>query len=237
MKNTSIAPKSKYLVLVSVLYLIITVVTIAVRVVDNNDLENIFKPILMPILMLILFINSNKLSLSNTKLIFIALFFSMLGDVFLMPYFDNFILGLVNFLIAHIFYIVAFVKFNNGSFKNGLKKGKLIALSVFLAYLSLIALLSVSMLESNTEIFLIIAVVIYATIISVMVLTSISLYKNEENFSKILMMTGAMLFMLSDSIIAINKFVFEITLSGLWIMITYTLAQWLITIGVVKMKV
>jgi len=43
--------------------------------------------------------------------------------------------------------------------------------------------------------------------------------------------------MLSDSIIAINKFVFEITLSGLWIMITYTLAQWLITIGVVKMKV
>jgi len=108
MKNTSIAPKSKYLVLVSVLYLIITVVTIAVRVVDNNDLENIFKPILMPILMLILFINSNKLSLSNTKLIFIALFFSMLGDVFLMPYFDNFILGLVNFLIAHIFYIVAF---------------------------------------------------------------------------------------------------------------------------------
>jgi len=42
---------------------------------------------------------------------------------------------------------------------------------------------------------------------------------------------GAILFMLSDSVIAVNKFVLEIPLSGLWIMTTYTLAQWLITVG------
>ncbi len=90
------------------------------------------------------------------------------------------------------------------------------------------------MLKTNTEIVLISAVVIYASVITVMVLSSISLFNNKNTPKVKLMMIGAILFMLSDSIIAINKFVVDVYLSGLWIMITYTLAQWLITVGAIK---
>jgi uncharacterized membrane protein YhhN len=197
-----------------------------------DEVENIFKPLLMPILMIFIYVNTNKLSSLFSKLIFLALLFSMFGDVFLMPYFDNFILGLASFLIAHIFYIIAFLK--NNKFVEGIKKAKSIALIVIVAYVGLIFLLVSSMLKTNTEIVLISAVVIYASVITVMVLSSISLFNNKNTPKVKLMMIGAILFMLSDSIIAINKFVVDVYLSGLWIMITYTLAQWLITVGAIK---
>jgi len=47
---------------------------------------------------------------------------------------------------------------------------------------------------------------------------------------------GSILFLLSDSMIAINKFAMEIPLAGFWIMITYILAQYLIMRGLVLEK-
>jgi uncharacterized membrane protein YhhN len=43
---------------------------------------------------------------------------------------------------------------------------------------------------------------------------------------------GAILFIISDSLIAINKFAYSIPLSGLWVMATYIAAQYLIVEGV-----
>jgi uncharacterized membrane protein YhhN len=46
-----------------------------------------------------------------------------------------------------------------------------------------------------------------------------------------LMMFGALLFVASDSILAINKFYLPFEFAGIFIMLTYGLAQLLITIG------
>lgn len=209
-------------------YLVIAVITITTRVLEIDEIQNMFKPMLMPILMIFVFVNSRFRTVYSRYILF-ALFFSMLGDIFLMPYFDIFIFGLASFLIAHVFYIFAFLR--NNKLIEGIRKGKLSMTALIIAFLVLIFVLVQSMLASNTDFVLIIAVVVYASVITFMVLTSISSFYNHKTFEKKLILIGAILFMLSDSIIAINKFVLPIPLSGLWIMSTYTLAQWLIIVG------
>ena len=44
---------------------------------------------------------------------------------------------------------------------------------------------------------------------------------------------GALFFLISDSILAVNKFADPVTNAGFWIMSTYALAQYLIVRGVV----
>lgn len=209
-------------------YAVISIITIISRVLEIDEIQNVFKPMLMPILMMFVFINS-KLTSSFSKLIFFALFFSMAGDVFLMPYFDNFLLGLASFLIAHVFYIAAFLKGN--CLKDGIKNSKVSVSVLIVAFVALIYIMVTNMLNSNTDVVMIAAVVVYASVITVMVLATISLKSINPSLETKLMMIGAILFMFSDSVIAMNKFVFEIPLSGLLIMLTYTLAQWLITVG------
>ncbi len=220
----------KYYILFSLIYVIIAIITIATRVMEIDNIQNIFKPMLMPILMLFVIVNT-KLSTTFSKLIFFALLFSMAGDVFLMPYVDNFMLGLASFLIAHIFYIIAFLKGNN--LNKGIAKSKILVYTLLVAYSSLIYILVLNMIKSSTNVVMIGAVVVYASVITFMVLTTISMRAISLGVETKLMMVGAMIFMFSDSVIAINKFVIEIPLSGLFIMSTYTLAQWLITVGAI----
>ena len=47
-----------------------------------------------------------------------------------------------------------------------------------------------------------------------------------------LSMAGAVLFMISDALIAVNLFVFPVPAAGGWIMVTYYLAQGMLTAGV-----
>jgi len=211
-----------------VTFSVIAMITIVSRVFAIDNIQNLFKPLLMPILMLFVFVNS-RLATSFSRFLFFALLFSLAGDVFLMPYFDNFLLGLASFLFAHVFYIAAFLK--NNSLVAGLKKNKIFSVVIFVAYLILLFVLISNMLNSNVDSAMIGAVVVYASVITVMVLSTISLHGNNLTLDTRLMMIGALLFMFSDSVIAINKFVIEIPYSGFWIMSTYTLAQWLIVVG------
>jgi uncharacterized membrane protein YhhN len=55
---------------------------------------------------------------------------------------------------------------------------------------------------------------------------------NSKSFT--LVFAGAISFMLSDSLLAINKFMQPLPLAGLAIMFTYILAQYLIVEGVVR---
>jgi uncharacterized membrane protein YhhN len=52
---------------------------------------------------------------------------------------------------------------------------------------------------------------------------------SEKSYFTVL--AGAILFVFSDSLIAINKFAVGIPKSGIWIMTTYILAQYLIMSG------
>ena len=53
---------------------------------------------------------------------------------------------------------------------------------------------------------------------------------NDKSFKLILV--GAILFTMSDSLLALNKFLQPIPLAGVWIMASYAAAQYYITKGV-----
>ena len=84
---------------------------------------------------------------------------------------------------------------------------------------------------------LLIPVVIYMVAILVMVISAY-LRKGAVNyFSFTLVLLGALFFLVSDSLIALNKFYKPITYPTISIMITYAIAQYCIIIGLIKNKI
>jgi uncharacterized membrane protein YhhN len=165
--------------------------------------------------------------------VWLAIFFSLAGDVLLMfedgdPKF--FMMGLAAFLIAHIFYILSYRQHQDRSMETSLKGIQKIRFSfpIVLAGTGLIVVLYPSLGSLK------IPVVVYAVVLIVMVLNSVFRYGRTSNLSFGLVFLGSILFMFSDSVLAINKFSKAVAAAGVWIMSTYILAQFLIIQGLAK---
>jgi len=194
----------------------------------NESLRYITKPLLMPLL-IIFFVFQTKDFLSPLKKwIVLALVFSWAGDVLLMFESTNsnfFISGLVAFLIAHIFYILFY---ENVIRKEGLKKNYWWFLPVIIYYISLIYILSPNLGDMKLP------VRIYGIVISYMLIQALQTGRIKDLGAATLMIAGAVLFITSDSILAINKFYESFEYAGIAIMLTYGIAQLLITLGAVR---
>lgn len=158
----------------------------------------------------------------------LALTFSLLGDILLM--FDEvsvnfFLTGLISFLLAHIFYILVFLEK-----KNNLKK-PLPFITVLIIYAFGIFYVLKDGLEN-----MLIPVVIYMLAILTMAVTAAFRKGNVSNLSYNLVFVGVLLFLISDSILAVNKFYGEVPYEHLLIMSTYAFAQYFITIGIIKQE-
>ena len=82
-----------------------------------------------------------------------------------------------------------------------------------------------------------IPVTIYALVINTMVASVVNLKGRLSSPVFISMATGALLFMLSDSLIAINKFGHPFEGERLAVMVTYIVGQWLLTRSVIRSAV
>lgn len=183
------------------------------------------KPVLMPSLLLALWKSTGGLKGPFIPAAW-GLLFSTGGDILLMleknegPLF--FYLGLGSFLIAQLFYIRAFLLL--GPIRIPRAWGLLYALY----YLVFIGLLYAAMDPP-----LLIAVILYGLTLTAMAWNSWRTSGGSSLVSN-LAVTGAMLFVASDSLLAINRFSSPITSAGLWIMTTYILAQYLIAEGITR---
>ena len=74
-------------------------------------------------------------------------------------------------------------------------------------------------------------VMLYMVVILVMSLVALNRFRRVEYHSFVLVFAGALSFMASDSLLAINKFYVSFPLSGFLIMLTYIAAQYLIVKG------
>jgi uncharacterized membrane protein YhhN len=128
-----------------------------------------------------------------------------------------FMLGLIFFLIGHLFYITVFLM----SFKFT-KKGIFYSLPVIIAAAVLWFLFSSIPMAQR------IPVLVYLCIISVMTILS-----SFTIFSTRLVFWGAVLFMVSDTIIAINKFFCPIPYSTVYNIGIYFVAQLLLAISLI----
>jgi uncharacterized membrane protein YhhN len=77
-------------------------------------------------------------------------------------------------------------------------------------------------------------VIIYTIVILTMLEAAINRYGKVNRLSFILVLAGAILFVISDSLIALNKFGFPFMFSGVAVMTTYIAAQYLIVAGILK---
>lgn len=201
----------------------------------------ISKPLLMISLGGFYLAGSTKSGLSIS--VVVAIIFSFLGDVFLMFQDQNgifFIVGLVSFLAAHIFYIFAYrqhcvvahqlERHTGESYGNEpLHNVQKIRFSFpfILLGTGLVAVLYPKLGDLKLP------VVIYAFVLVAMVLAAMFRYGRTNPTSFWLVFGGAFFFMLSDSLLAINKFYSPIVYSGVWIMVTYMLAQYMIVKGLI----
>lgn len=192
---------------------------------DNNLLQTIFKPLIIPTLIGYLDSQVKSLTAGLSKSIVLALLFSLSGDVMLMFQSKNdifFLLGLSSFLIAHIFYIVFFHK---ARVKEQVKSNIALLAIVVVYYVCLIALLSPRLGDMKLP------VRIYGIVISFMFMLAMHMLSIKNKIAGKWMMWGALLFVISDSVLAINKFYQPFEQAGVVIMLTYGLAQLFIVKG------
>ena len=77
-------------------------------------------------------------------------------------------------------------------------------------------------------------VIVYAGVLMFMVLNALFRFQKTSASSFWMVSAGAVLFMLSDSILAINKFLQPVNHAGVWIMSTYLCGQFLIVRGLIE---
>jgi|JI8StandDraft_1071087.scaffolds.fasta_scaffold329112_2 alkenylglycerophosphocholine/alkenylglycerophosphoethanolamine hydrolase len=171
----------------------------------------------LPILLLagLVFVYSN--SQKQLYLFAIGLVFSSMGDIVLALTFSlSFVTGLGLFLVAHLFYIASFWLSSRVSFKSRQMQIGIVALFAII--------MAIQILPRTGSMTL--PVGLYLTVIAIMAVTAAIQQKQDKIF-----FVGAMVFMLSDGLIAWNKFIDPIPESRLLIMTTYYIAQGLLTKG------
>lgn len=210
------------------LFLVILLIDIAAVYFKNAALRYVAKPLLMPLLVVYFFLNTNTFISPLKKWIILALVFSWAGDVLLMfesvsPHF--FIPGLVAFLIAHIFYILFY---ENIIRRENLKKNYWWFIPVLIYYVSIIYILTPYLGDMKLP------VRIYGIVISYMLIQALQTATIKNKGVAGLMIAGSVLFITSDSLLAINKFHGSFEYAGIGIMLTYGIAQLLITLGALR---
>lgn len=219
---------NKTIRLLSIIYLLLTVADILSIQFGYYDITFWVKPMLMPVLILMI-LQSKTLALGKWLLIN-GLFFSFLGDVFLLYEFKNalfFIFGLAAFLITHICYIIYFLQIK--SQQVSLLKIKPWLIVLIAAYgIGLVTILYSSLDDLK------IPVMVYALVICVMLVCSLHVFYKTGRPANVCFVMGALLFVMSDSLLAINKFLLPFQLAGLFVMLTYCTAQYLIVSGHLK---
>jgi len=161
---------------------------------------------------------NNQTSNPNGKtvtMLLTALLFSACGDILLVLQGEHFfIFGLTSFLIAHLFFIASFAPI--------IKKNLIYIPLYLLTGLALFGLMA----ERLNALF--IPVLVYILVLLTMAVATLLSAKSNK-----WIIIGGICFVISDSLIGINKFYSNIPYSHLWIMITYYTAQYCLVNGLI----
>lgn len=211
------------------LFFIAVVAELFSSLFEMHTLHLVAKPLI--VLLLTVYYVTNSTSLN--KALLVALIFCWLGDVLLM--FDSvyplfFIFGLSSFLIAHLFFIAAYRQLRFAQTNTVGPTIARLSFPIIMAGSGLVVILYPHLGELQ------IPVMVYALIITLMVLQSVFRFGRTTSPSFWLIFFGAVSFLLSDSLLAINKFYHALPFSGVWVMSTYSAAVFLIVRGALAHK-
>ncbi len=211
---------------ITILYFAIGLLSIILQNQSSFLAGLVVKALIIPVLTSLALFNLSPLTNRLQKLMIAGLFFSWAGDVFLELSGKNgnmFIPGLFCFLLAHVMYLTVFF-FTPG--KNYIPDKHMYLLIPVLIYgIALVTFLYADLKEMGLP------VILYAFVILTMLTGAINRKAKVNKKSYYLVLAGAVLFVISDSVIAINKFSCQFEASGIIIMSTYVVAQYFIVAG------
>ncbi|NOY47895.1 MAG: lysoplasmalogenase [Chlorobi bacterium] len=212
----------------TIFFIIVLLELISGNIESLSQLHYFTKPLILTSLIVLFWSKSKHLPKAVRNITLLALIFSLTGDILLMfvgTSADFFIGGLVAFLLAHIMYILTFLKKRNKTIN------PLPIIIILLIYaIGVFYIIKDGLGDMQ------IPVLLYLTVILTMVVMA-SLRKGKvSNKSYNLVVVGALFFMISDSVLSINKFYQSFASAGLIIMFTYALAQYLIVMGILKQR-
>ena len=192
------------------------------------------KPLLLTVLAVYFFLHSEALPRPLRYYILAGLLWSVAGDTFLMfvenrPGYEHFFLfGLGSFLITHLCYLRGFL--SHPQWKKGWVAQRPWLLALFLLYLLGNSLFLWPDLPNSFKL----PVLIYSAAIIAMTAAALNLKGLMASPAFTILLMGVLLFVASDSIIALNKFKsaqLSIPYPRLLIMMTYLMGQFLIVRG------
>ncbi len=211
-----------------ILFATVLIVNITAGLLNNRWLEYISKPVIV-ISIVAIFVSQTAGNPSPLKKwILLALLFSWIGDILLMFQANDtlfFLLGLSSFLLAHVCYIIFFQNIRQRE-KTQLKPVWLLIVLAY--YLSFVTFLFPHLLDMKLP------VIVYGAVISSMLSLATGMLSIRDKQAGRWMMCGALLFVISDSVLALNQFYESFRYAGAIVMLTYSLSQLFITEGAIK---
>lgn len=187
---------------------------------ESRVLIYVFKPLTMFFIISIALIRMKGNRSFYGCFVLLGLLFSLMGDVLLMLPSNLFLPGLVSFLIAHVFYILAFSKGQNLRLQN-------LSWWPFLLFGVLIVGFMMPSLGEMT-----IPVLAYMIVILTMGWRAYERWSQRKTVEAKWALIGAILFIVSDTALGINRFRLPFELATLVVLGTYFPAQWLIALSV-----
>ena len=225
------------------LYLVLLTAELVAVYFGRAEAEFFVKPLLMPALAWYYCRIEPDLKSASSRLFLVALFFSWIGDTSLMFVPASpadvelmgiakhpllFLAGLGGFLITHLLYIKVFYDLpgNSPGFLS-VKPSHPAIIALFLYFAGLMMLVFPA-LPAEMKI----PVIVYSATIAGMVLTAWNRRGNTSDISWKETLAGALMFLFSDSLIALGKFTFPDWHTHFPVMLLYTLGQLYIARGV-----
>lgn len=232
-------PKHLYTRIFLVLFLLFSLANLLALATSTSTDNYLTKPFLMIWLALYAVAGRPSIPRDSWKWLLIGLFFSFLGDTLLM-FADGrpsggtfFLLGLSSFLLTHVAYWVAFHRYP--------RPGTDVPLASYLVRIVPLVLYLLGMgyiLLPALPQAMLVPVMVYSFVIVAMATKAVSLLPFLSPARATLLVAGAVLFVLSDSIIAMSRFTDLLTFSqltiGLAIMLTYLSGQLFIVLGLMN---
>lgn len=197
-------------------FFVVSALELVTRLFDLDAIATITKPLLMPALALVVFLEAPTAPRGPRVLLLAGLGFSWLGDVLLMGEgLGFFSAGLSAFLLAHVAYVVLFARAVPGRIRP-------FSLVYVVAYVAMLFLVGPHLGA------LFVPVLLYGAILATMAAFAT---RGDRTLA-----LGGGLFMVSDAILAARKFLdgVEIPFGSFLVMLTYLAAQALITASITR---
>jgi uncharacterized membrane protein YhhN len=224
--------KNRASLLMHLLLAAIAVIELTGRITGNINMEYPVKPLIM-IWMAVYFVICRKKK-AFTVPVLLAFFFSWAGDNLLMFSEKNelfFYAGVGGFFLAQLSYIYVFSSYSESGARGYLQRNMLPGV-LFLAYVAGVYYLLYPALEGIMKP----VILVYALSLIGMSMMALNRKGRVSHASFLPVFIGSILFVISDTMIALDKFLTGIPLAGFWIMITYISAQYLIMRGLILEK-